>query len=798
MSVSITQNGQIAEVNVVVSRGPAGAPGAPGTTDYNELDNVPTEFPPSAHDHVVSDITPVSGRHLIGRHANGSGDAQEVTVSGGIEFQGSGIRRSALTGDVTASAGSNTTTLANTAVTPAEYTAPTITVDAKGRITAAESVTYENPAGVDAKIAAQPISILENPQSLARLHDKIQKLDQKTNGVTLAITGFGDSRAALSYEPGYIFDDLVKTHGLGGICSPGFGNSYNGQTAWALGGGATKASTDYTYDPGSNLITIPVGGTASLVVPATSALNRRASTPFTEGKNNPDTNFIDLPKGIAKVVIYAIKESGGGTLNASLVQTGYSDVTGSLDTDAADGCGTITLLPNNRAGAMTLNLSSTTATTKIFGAIFYSDRGIVWINSQVGGSTMDQQKVCLSGGAFKAAYSEMLTAINCGLVFHSQRVPGDADWQANYETFFAAYNALGYSQIVLGEPPLVSENSPTTTAINDFLRTQCASRGIGFFDPSKILTTDQLTELGWDTGDAAHNLNDCNRYVASRFLDAVGRFRTAFGAFGGSGLTRNDLAGERTRIFALHSMRSTTIMGRTGILTETATTSGGGTFPAPNNQNGFRALSAAALSGAAARIGVLISGESTVTMNVYDIAISGNGYRNLNIPAGVRAFLVFGGSATNITTLTGLTQKCFGLEFAWGSDVGSPDGFTKEVVRMFSYDGTTRISSAWSPCVTGGQSAASLGGFGFVWRWDVALKTHFLFHAQNTTSNITGPWLRLSLYDPTMFTAATTAGVWVHQGIIAEDAENVPVATGQLGFLNITCAWDNLPNALTS
>lgn len=62
----------------------------------------------------------ISTAHLLGRHASGTGDVQQINIDGGLELNGANIRRAALTGDVTATAGNNATTIANDAVTNAK------------------------------------------------------------------------------------------------------------------------------------------------------------------------------------------------------------------------------------------------------------------------------------------------------------------------------------------------------------------------------------------------------------------------------------------------------------------------------------------------------------------------------------------------------------------------------------------------------------------------------------------------------------------------------------------------------
>lgn len=61
---------------------------------------------------------------LLGRDTAASGDTEEISLNATLEFTGSAsIQRAALTGDVTASAGSNTTTIASGVVTPAKLSA---------------------------------------------------------------------------------------------------------------------------------------------------------------------------------------------------------------------------------------------------------------------------------------------------------------------------------------------------------------------------------------------------------------------------------------------------------------------------------------------------------------------------------------------------------------------------------------------------------------------------------------------------------------------------------------------------
>lgn len=198
---------------------------------------------------------------LLGRDTAAAGDIEEITVGGGLEFTGStGIQRSALTGDVTAAAGSNSTTIANDAVTTAKILNSNVTL-AKianiatdrllGRDTAASGVVEELTVGggvefttsggiqrsaltgdVTATAGSNSTTIANNAVTTAKILDanvtlaKIANLAQdQFIGRTTASTGVPET-ATITAAARTVLDDttvanMVDT--LGGAASSGTG-----------------------------------------------------------------------------------------------------------------------------------------------------------------------------------------------------------------------------------------------------------------------------------------------------------------------------------------------------------------------------------------------------------------------------------------------------------------------------------------------------------------------------------------------------------------------------------------------
>jgi len=166
---------------------------------------------------------------LLGRDTTAVGDTEEITVGGGLEFTGGpGIQRSALTGDVTATAGNNSTIIANDAVT---------------------TVKILNSNVTDAKLASDSVitsKILNSNVTYA----KIQNISATSRSLGRKTAGAG------------VVEELTLTELLDFIGSATHGDVlYRGASSWARLAAGTSGQFLKTQGSGVDPVWATVSGT---------------------------------------------------------------------------------------------------------------------------------------------------------------------------------------------------------------------------------------------------------------------------------------------------------------------------------------------------------------------------------------------------------------------------------------------------------------------------------------------------------------------------------------------------------
>jgi hypothetical protein len=649
-----------------------------------------------------------------------------------------------------------------------------------------------DPAGARGALRV-PTPILHNEAGLAKFFNAIMRTDEATaaSPAVVGMTGFADSMPA--YFGQMLAMDLSQKIGLAGLCNPGFGQSWNGASASvALTGGAAVASSDYTDLPGANTVTVPVGGKYAITTPDIGSNPSLAlwlgTGDLDEWAMSANRNTIALPNGFTKVSIYYEVAPGAGSITGTIKQAQLSDVTATASAAGTLGLGTMELTPTDAFGPMTVEVTSSTATVRMLGIVFWTGQsGVLYWSSAKGSTKMDDQLPGLVSGEWNAVYSALFAALNTQLVIHAQRA-SDAgteanNYQANYATFFDAYDTLAASQLVLAEPsrePL-SENALTTDAINGFLLSQCAARGYTFFDRKALVPT--ISPFKDSPTDGVHRDPREHRFTAGFLTSRLGDFASAYSRQNGV-MSQGRLASERFRLLATHRCRTRDLIGQ-----------GGGSFVATNvtgagyiagtvtGDTGYNLASAASTAGhSAATYGQMVAGASQLETSRHDIIVTANGYRNLSLPAGGghRAALVFGQAGTIVTDITAIATRSFGVEFAHGSDIGL---LAAEYMRIFAHTGSAMTYSRWVLCNTS-DGAPPSNGVGIVLHWDLIRQRFTLWG----NGNIHGIWPRVSLSVPAL-ASNNCNGAHVHGYIRATGTGHT---AGKMQWQHISCSFGNL------
>lgn len=210
---------------------------------------------------------------LVGRDTTGTGDPEQLTVSGGLEFTGSGgIQRSALTGDVTASAGSGSTTIASDAVTYAKIQNVSAASKLLGRGDSGSGDPQEITLGTGLSMSGTTLSSSGGGSSDLV---KIAAIDVSSAQATIDFTSIPNTYRALKIILQGRLTAAVADAFILVQLNADTGSNYVDQYQYTVGGGVNAAANSGT----SGHIALMAGSTA----PANSAGMVVIDIPFYAG-----------------------------------------------------------------------------------------------------------------------------------------------------------------------------------------------------------------------------------------------------------------------------------------------------------------------------------------------------------------------------------------------------------------------------------------------------------------------------------------------------------------------------------
>ena len=193
----------------------------------------------------------IGGGGTLGTAAYTAATAYEVplTFSGGLTRTTNTITRDALTGDITASAGSNATTLATVAsagTTGSSTAIPVITINAKGLTTGISTVAVVAPAGTLAGATLASNVLASSLTSLGTLSSLNLGGALTYGGVTLTNAVTGTGKMVLDASP-----TLTGSPVVGGV-------TFAGNAATSFNSATSATSTDLTLT-GNGGATLTIG-----------------------------------------------------------------------------------------------------------------------------------------------------------------------------------------------------------------------------------------------------------------------------------------------------------------------------------------------------------------------------------------------------------------------------------------------------------------------------------------------------------------------------------------------------------